>query len=205
MKTQGTKTKWKTYDGHSPVVAYFNKIALLSKKVIKQFDDNTFPLHLKKNELLLKPGSVADHLYFIEKGVIQGFIKEEKKKITTWINEENEIVGSIRTLGTNDLCREYLQALEETDLVAMPVAFTEFIFETFPETNFICRRLWEYNYQGAEERAYICRITSAEKKYKRFMETSPQLINRISLKYIASYLGMTLETLSRVRSRKNKS
>lgn len=205
MRTKSAKTKWNTPDGHSPVVAYLNTISLLSKKVIKEFDDHTFPVHLKKGSLLLKPGSVADHLYFIEKGVIQGYIKEERKKITTWINEENEIVGSIRTLGTNDLCREYLQALEDTDLVAMPVAFTEFIFDTYPETNFTCRRLWEYNYQGAEERAHICRITSAEKKYNRFMETSPQLINRISLKYIASYLGMTQETLSRVRSRKNKS
>ncbi len=204
MEKLGAKTKWNTADGHSPVVAYFNKIALLSKEAVKEFDNHTFPVHLKKGDLLLKPGSVADHLYFIEKGVIQGYIKEERKHITTWINEENEIVGSIRTLGTNDLCREYLQALEDTDLVALPVVFTEFIFDTYPETNFICRRLWEYNYQGAEERAHICRLTSAEKKYKRFMETRSRLINRISLKYIASYLGMTLETLSRVRSKKNK-
>lgn len=198
---RNTKNKWNTPDGHSPVIAYFNKIAILSKEVVKEFDDHTFPLRLKKGSLLLKPGSVADHLYFIEKGVMQGYIKDDGKEITTWINEENEIVGSIRTLGTTNLCQEYLQAIEDTRLVALPVAFTEYIFKNFPETNFIGRRLWEYNYRGAEERAHICRITSAEKKYKRFMETRPELINRISMKYVASYLGMTLETLSRVRSR----
>jgi len=153
---------------------------------------------------LLTPGSVADHLYFIEKGVIRSYVKEEERQITTWITEENEIIGPTRTIGTNNLCQEYLQALEDTDLVALPVDFTEFIFNTYPETNVVGRRIWEYYYRKAEERAHICRITSAEKKYKHLMETRPELINRISLKYIASYLGMTLETLSRVRSRKNK-
>jgi hypothetical protein len=58
----------------------------------------------------------------------------------------------------------------------------------------------EDNYRGAEERAYICRVPSAEKKYQRFLATRPGLTNRISLKYIASYLNMTNETLSRVRA-----
>ena len=197
--------KWETINGHSPLIAYLNMVSSLSKEIIRQIDDNTFPLFIEKGKLFLKPGSPTDHFYFIEKGVIRGFIKEEGKQITTWINAENEIVGSIRTLGTNDLCREYLQALEDTNLVALPVALTEFIFNTYPETNFIGRRLWENNYKKAEERAYICRIPSAERRYKHFLETSPHLLNRISLKYIASYLGMTIETLSRVRNRQKKS
>lgn len=199
-----TPRKWNTHDGHSPVVAYLSSIAPLSKEVIKEIDEKTYPLFIQKKQLLLKPGSVADHLYFIVKGVIQGYFKDDGKQITTWINEENEIVGSIRTLGTTEPCKEYLQALEDCELIALPLAFTEYIFENYPETNFIGRRLWEYNYRGAEDRAFICRITNAEKKYKHFMKTKSSLVNRVSLKYIASYLGMTLETLSRIRSRQKK-
>jgi len=65
----------------------------------------------------------------------------------------------------------------------------------------VARRLWEDNYRGAEERAYLGRIPSAEKKYKKFIEKNPNLMNRIPLKYIASYLGMTVETLCRIRAR----
>jgi CRP-like cAMP-binding protein len=202
MKTEKLNTDWKAWGGHSPVAGYLSQIAPLAKEVIREIDEHTLPLEIKKGKFLLKPGSVTDHLYFIYKGVIQGCIKEEGKMITTWINEENEIVGSIRTLGTTNPCEEYLQALEDTMLIAIPVAFTEYIFTRYSETNFIARRLWEYNYRGAEERAYICRINSAEKKYKRFLIVHPDLIKRISHKYIASYLGMTLETLSRVRNRK---
>ena len=199
-----TSSKWATIDGHSPVVAYLKQIAPISPEVIHEIDANTFPLFIEKKKLLLKPGSSADNFYFIVKGVIHGFIREDGKQITTWINEENEIVGSIRTLGTNNLCQEYLQPLEDCELIVIPVAFTEFLFNTFPETNIIGRRLWEYNYRGAEERAYISRIPSAEKKYLHFLKTQFNLLNRISLKYIASYLGMTHETLCRIRTKQNK-
>lgn len=202
MNESQPNPKWNTIDKHSPLVAYLNSFVPISKEVISLIDDQTFPMKISRGKLLLKPGSVADKLYFIIKGVIQGYITEDGKQITTWINDENEIVGSIRTLGTNNLCTEYLQALEDCELVAIPVMFTEFIFDNFPETNVLGRRLWEYNYKGAEERAYIGRISSAERKYEYFMETQPNLINRVPLKYIASFLGMTQETLSRVRARK---
>ncbi|MGN6605020.1 MAG: Crp/Fnr family transcriptional regulator [Ginsengibacter sp.] len=197
--------KWNTAGGHSPVNAFFNSIAPISPGATNVFDQHTFPIQIKKNKLLLKPGSVADHFYFIVKGVVRGYIKEEGRQITTWIVSENEIIGSIRTLGTNTLCQEYLQALEDCELIAIPISVTEYVFDRFPETNVIARRLWEYNYRSAEERAYICRIPSATKKYDLFLKNYGHLMGRIPLKYIASFLGMTLETLSRIRSRQKNS
>jgi len=198
-------SKWETADGHSPVVSFFNSIAPLSAEAIKALDNHSFPINLAKRKLLLKPGSPADHFYFIVKGVVQGYIKEEGRQITTWIVAENEIVGSIGTLGTNNLCQEYLQALEDCVLVAIPISLTEKIFDTFPETNVIGRRLWEYNYRSAEQRAYISRIPSAKKRYDQFVKNYPHLLDRISLKYVASFLGITHETLSRIRSQQKSS
>jgi CRP-like cAMP-binding protein len=194
-------SEWNTPDGHSPVVSFFNAVCPLSKGAVKAFDKYTFPLFVNKKDFILKPGVVATNFYFIKSGVVHGFIKEEGKQITTWINEEHEIVGSIRTLGTDRPCEEYLQALEDCELIVIPIALTEELFEIYPETNTVARRLWEHNYRGAEERAYLGRITSAEKKYRKFIEKQPDLMNRIPLRYIASYLGMTVETLCRIRAR----
>ena len=202
MQTAG---KWATPDGHSPLIAFLNTIHPVSEEVVNIFDRDSFPLFVEKKKFILKPGAVPEYFYFIVKGVVQGFIKEEGKQITTWIVEENEIVGSIRTLGTSNVCEEYLQALEDCELIAFPIATTEFVFDHYPETNVIARRMWEHNYRGAEERAYLGRVPSAQKKYNRFIQTNPNLVDRVSLKYIASYLGMTLETLCRIRSRQNKS
>ncbi len=197
--------KWDTPDGHSPLIDFLNSIHPISNEVVKIFDRDSFPVFVEKKKFILKPGAVPEHFYFILKGVVQGFVKEEGRQITTWIMEEGEIVGSIRTLGTTNLCEEYLQALEDCQLIGFPIATTEYVFDHYIETNVIARRLWEHNYRSAEERAYLGRIPSAEKKYNRFVKTHPGLVDRISLKYIASYLGMTLETLSRIRSRQNKS
>lgn len=195
------KQIWKTPSGHSPIADFFNMIHPVSKEAIAVIDEQTYPVQIARGKYLIKPGESEPHLYLIVKGVIRAFIKEDGKEITTWINEENDVVTSIRNLGLDIASPEYLQAIENSSLIAMPYKLVEYLYEHFPESNVVGRKILEENYRGAEERAYICRIASAEKKYQHFMKTRPGLVNRISLKYIASYLNMTIETLSRVRSR----
>ena len=195
------KPVWKTPSGHSPIADFFNMIHPISKEAIACIDEQTFPVQLARGKYLVRPGDGEPHLYLLLKGVMRAFIKEDGKEITTWINEENEVVTSIRNLGLDIPSPEYLQAIESSSLIAMPYKLVEYMYEHFPESNIVGRKLLEDNYRGAEERAYICRIASAERKYQHFIKTRPGLVNRISLKYIASYLNMTIETLSRVRSR----
>jgi len=195
------KQIWKTPSGHSPISDFFNMIHPISREAIVLLDEQTYPVQIARGKYLLKPGDTVPHLFFILKGVIRAFIKEDGKEITTWINEENDVVTSIRNLGLDISSPEYLQAIENSSLIAMPYALVEYLYEHFPESNVVGRKILEENYRGAEERAYICRIASAEKKYQHFIKTRPGLANRIPLKYVASYLNMTIETLSRVRSR----
>lgn len=201
--TTSPDNQWKSTGGHSPVALFFNAVHPISEEAFNRIDAETYPVTIQKSRFLLKPGSTGDALYLIMKGVIRAYIVEDGKEITTWINEENQIVGTIRNLGLSIPSEEHLQAIETTHLVAIPYALIEELYEKIPEANVIGRKLLEASYRDAEERAYICRIPSAEKKYKRFVETRPTLANRVALKYIASYLGMTLETLSRIRNRRS--
>lgn len=75
------------------------------------------------------------------------------------------------------------------------------LYNQYPEFNITGRKILQHYYRDAEARAYIVRLTSAEKKYNHFIEKYNHLANRIPLKYIASYLGITIETLSRVRKK----
>lgn len=194
-------TIWKTADQHSPLSSFFNAVHPLSENAIRCIDQNSHLLEVAKGKYLIKPSQDVPELFFILEGVVRGFIREDGKEITTWINEEHDVVGSIRSLGLKIPTKEYVQAIEHCSLVSIRYDVIEYLYANFPETNVVGRKMLEENYRGAEERAYICRIPSAEKKYRRFMETNPGLINRVSLKYIASYLNMTNETLSRVRRR----
>lgn len=195
--------KWETESGHSPIADFFNMVHPIPEEAFTAIDRETFPVNIKKGKFIIKPGSSNDHLYFIVKGVVRGYIVEESKEITTWINEEQEVIGTIRNFGMSAPSEEYLQAIETCLLIAIPYKLIDYLYETFPASNIIGRKLLEESYRGAEERAYISRIPSAEKRYKRFIETRPNLANRVPLKYVASYLGMTLETLSRIRNKRS--
>lgn len=156
---------------------------------------------VRKRKMLLKEGTYCEHIYFIVKGAIRGFVREGQRDITTWITVENQLVSSIFGLHQRSLAVENMQALENCELLAMTLDDLNIMYEQLPESNILARKLLEIYYADAEKRAYIARLTKAENKYRAFLLHHEPLSNRIPLKYIASYLGMTLETLSRVRKK----
>ncbi|AZI27376.1 MAG: Crp/Fnr family transcriptional regulator [Pedobacter agri] len=193
--------RWKKYNNFSPLISIFKKFHPLNDEIEKRINQHTFPISYKKNKYLVSPVDRNKYLFLIVKGVVRGFIKDGVSEITTWIAQENEIVGTIRNLWIDGDSDEYLQALEDVDLIAIPHVLSEYLYENFAEANIVGRKMMELYYRSAEERAYLCRISSAEKRYKRFLVSFPDLINRVSLKYIASFLAVRLETLSRIRAK----
>ncbi|MDR3716277.1 MAG: Crp/Fnr family transcriptional regulator [Puia sp.] len=167
--------------------------------VTKFFGDHVHLVRLTRDQLLLEAGQVCGHYYFICKGAVRGFIKEGRKDITTWISVENEMVTSISSLDLSRPAFENMQAIEDTDLLAMSNKDLNLLYDTFPSFNITGRLLLQQYYRDAEGRAYISRLRNAETKYRYFLSHYNHLSNRIQLKYIASFLGITLETLSRVR------
>jgi len=195
------KDRWRKYNNVSPVVGVLKKIHPLNPDIEERINQSTFPVFFKKNKFIISPVDKNEHLFLIVKGVVRGFIKDEKTEITTWISKENEVVGTIRNLWLSGESEEYLQALEDVELIAIPHMLSEYLYENYTEANIVGRKMMELCYRSAEERAYLCRISSAEKRYKRFLVSFPDLINRVSLKYIASFLAIRLETLSRIRAK----
>lgn len=154
-----------------------------------------------KRKLLLKEGVLCEHVYFTVKGALRGFTREGQQDITTWITIENELVTSILSLDERVTSIENIQALEKCEMLAMHVSHLQEMYTRFPETNILARKILQRYYADAERRAFIARLTKAENKYRHFLLRHRDLANRIPLKYIASYLGVTLETLSRIRKR----
>ncbi|GGI25586.1 Crp/Fnr family transcriptional regulator [Pedobacter mendelii] len=193
--------RWKMYKNSSPLILVFKQFNPLNEEIENYINKHTFPVSFKKNKFIISPIDRNKFLFLIVKGVVRGYIKDGKTEITTWIAKENEIVGTIRNLWLEGDSEEYLQALEDVELIAIPHALSDYLYENFPEANIVGRKMMEIYYRSAEERAYLCRISSAEKRYKRFLVSFPDLINRVSLKHIASFLAIRLETLSRVRAK----
>jgi len=183
----------------SSLVTILNHFHPLSEGVAKFFKERAYVVSFNKGELLLEEGQVCEHIYFIKRGVVRGFIREGKKDITTWITAEGEMVSSILTFEAKGSSIENMQAIEDCEMLALTLADLQNVYEQFPEFNIVSRKLLQKYYCDAEGRAFIARLTNAETKYKQFLTRYSHFANRIPLTYIASFLGITLETLSRVR------
>jgi CRP-like cAMP-binding protein len=183
----------------STVISILNCFHPLSEGVIKFLKEHAYSCSFNKGELLLEQGQVCEHIYFIKKGVVRGFIREGKREITTWITGEGEMVSSILTFEEKGSAIENMQAIEDCEMLALTLVDLEKLYEQFPEFNIVSRKLLQKYYSDAEGRAFIARLTNAETKYRQFLTRYSHFANRVPLTYIASFLGITLETLSRVR------
>ena len=185
----------------SPFVAYIKGIHHISDAAREYINQKTFPLRMRKNEMLVTAGNICANLYLIRKGILRSYVKEGIKEITTWIANEHELVTCITSFGLDMPCRENIQAIEDCELYGVSYEDLEYLYDHFPEMNIVGRKILEKYYRDAEERAFIARLTEATSKYKHFAVTKHDLLTRVPLKFIASYLGVTLETLSRIRSK----
>ncbi|TCD10499.1 Crp/Fnr family transcriptional regulator [Pedobacter frigidisoli] len=190
-------------DDNKALIRFLNNLMPLSDEIIELAIQQTFNINVRKNSIITCPKEQTDDcLFLILKGIIRGFIIDEGKDITAWIVAENTLFGNIRNPGVlKPTYNEQYQALEDTDLIVLPYSFIDKLYDFFPETNILARKLLAINYHISQERSILSRIPSAESRYKQFQEGHPSIKFRVPLKYLASYLGMRVETLSRLRKK----
>ncbi|QNR86174.1 Crp/Fnr family transcriptional regulator [Pedobacter riviphilus] len=186
-----------------PLLKYLNELQPLRKEIIERVKTETFKISVRKNELLSNLSDISgDCLFFIVKGVVRAFVLDEGKDITAWLADENHLIGSIRNPGTLiPTYQEQYQALEDSELLILSYRFIDDMYTQFPETNILARKLLAINYHMSQERSILSRIPSAEMRYKQFKIGYPSIKSRVPLKFLASYLGMRIETLSRIRKK----
>jgi CRP-like cAMP-binding protein len=188
----------------SPLVEFINQIYPLTEEIRDFMVSKTTYRKVPKGRFLLKPGDLCKDYYYIHKGILRSYIKYDEKEITIWINPEGEITTSIRSIAGSRISEEYIQVIENAEVVVIPFEAMNEMYDRFPEMNRVGRMLLEEYYAASEERVFIARLPNAQTRYQHFINSRPELLNRIPLKYIASYLGITLETLSRLRAKKMK-
>lgn len=156
---------------------------------------------LSRKEYLLKQGRVSKEICFIEKGLLRCFYIKDDKEVCSWFMKEGDVIISVESFFTQQSSNESIQALEDCIIYYITYDELQHIYKTFPEFNFIGRVLTEQYYTLSEQRLYSIRMQRSFERYDFLMEKHPELIQRVPSKYLASYLGITVETLSRIRSK----
>jgi CRP-like cAMP-binding protein len=156
---------------------------------------------LTKNEYLITEGNVCRHLYFVEHGALRGYYNLDGKEITHWFGFANDFVTSFHSFITQQPTVENIQLLEGSILWSISKDKLNDLFKQFPEIDRLVRIAYEKYYIRLEERFVNAQFKTATERYENLLSDSPHIIERVPLGYLASYLGVSQETLSRIRNR----
>ena len=158
------------------------------------------PMKFAKGQMILSEGEVCKHVYYIEIGLIRQFYFKNGKQITEHLGEDRSIFMCIESLFREEPTKLQVEALEPTWIYALPKHKLEQVALHNVNIQILYRKILEESLITSQVHADLVRFETAQARYKRMCKLSPQVILRAPLVYIASYLQMTPETLSRVRS-----
>jgi CRP-like cAMP-binding protein len=154
-----------------------------------------------RNEFLVSEGKICRHLYFLEQGALRGFYNLDGKDITHWFAFENDFVTSFHSFITQQPAVENIQLLEGSVLWAISKESLSKLMNEYHELERLVRIAYEKYYLRLEERFVNAQFKTATERYQSLLMQTPHILERVPLGYIASYLGISQETLSRVRAR----
>ena len=158
------------------------------------------PVKYGKGEMILTEGEVCRGISYIEKGLVRQFYNKNGKEVTEHLGVDHTIFMCIESLFKEEPTRLQVEALEATLVYILPKAKLEAAAIRNVNIQMLYRKILEESLIQSQVHADLMRFETAPNKYKRLCELSPQVVLRAPLTYIASYLQMTPETLSRIRS-----
>jgi CRP-like cAMP-binding protein len=157
-------------------------------------------IYLKKNEELQPIGHTCRTIYFVKKGIARIYYYKDGIDVTESFSFENSIIARVESLFTEKPSRKAIQIVEDADIIAINATKLFKLYDTHPQIERLFRKIFEKGYVETVNRIESLQFHTAEERYLALLQESPDVLRRIPLKYIASYLGITQVTLSRIRA-----
>lgn len=158
------------------------------------------PRKYAKGEMVLSEGEICTSIIYIDKGLLRQFYLKNGKEVTEYLAVEGSIMMSIESLFKEVPSVQQIEAIEPTIVYELPKKRLEEVALHNVNIQILYRKILEESLIVSQVHADLVRFESAENRYRRMCKISPQIALRAPLLFIASYLQMTPETLSRVRT-----
>lgn len=160
------------------------------------------PVRVRRNTILLRHGEVCKYVWFVAKGCVQVFVYDaEANEMTRDIVLENNWVSELISFGNRQPATENIRTVEPCELLAIDREGFQKMMETVPQFEVVYRQILEASYANSVYRINTFVSMNALDRVKWLMEHKPKFLNRLSNKLVASYLGISQETLSRLKSK----
>jgi len=183
----------------SQLKIFFRRLVDFSDEEFEEVKDFFHPQKIKKGEFLCVPGETAHEIGFILKGAFRIFYLVEGKESTRFLGCENIFITSSPSFTSQTPSIEYVEALENAELLMLSFQDLQAMYRLSHKWERMVRLLAEYSYVEQQQRIYSLIALSAQERYESLVQNRPDLIQRIPQYIIANYLGISPETLSRIR------
>lgn len=159
------------------------------------------PMTLKKGEYFLKSGHYSDRLGFVQSGIVREFVEIDNREVTKWISTKGYFVVDLSSFVFKQQARWNIQALTDCELYVIDKNDYQKINDVLPQWAILEKLFIAKCFTVLEDRVLQHLALSAEERYQQLFNYNKELFNQVPLQYLASMLGMTPETFSRIRKK----
>jgi CRP-like cAMP-binding protein len=175
----------------------------LTEEEIKLTMSSYVPQNIKANDFFLKEGEVCNYIGFVTKGLLRSYFYDDyANEITTDFFPEGTLIIAFDSFNNRVPSKEYIKTIEDSELMVVRYERQKELYQLVPAWNQICKDLADVKSREMLDRASSFQILSAAERYQKFCNENPQLLQRVNLGFIASYIGVDNATLSRIRKKK---
>ena len=153
-----------------------------------------------KSEIMISMGAIADDLYFLREGSARAYYLKDGKEITDWFAFEHDFICAINSFYTQVPSPHYVSSIEPIVAGVIHAPDMLMLCQRHHDFEHLCRNITTDIMLRMQQRIVELQFETAQQKYQNLLIKYPDIANRVAVGYIASYLGITLETLSRIRS-----
>lgn len=181
---------------------YLSNVLDIPKDSIALCHHNLVKSTTKKGEFMLKAGEVCKHTIFVEKGLLRMYALDKNgKEHVIQFAPENWMISDRSSLFFNEKSHFYIDAIEETEMILLNNNFFTDLSVLVPESAAKIDLLLQKHIRSLQNRITSLLSDTAEERYLSFIKMYPDILQRVPLWMVASYLGITPESLSRVRKK----
>lgn len=189
----------KTQLMYQDLVSTINQFATLSEEEIEALSSCVKLQKLDKNVCFIDEGEIANYIAYVRSGYLRVHFNKEGDEITRDISSVNSFVTALTSFITKKPSFEIVSTITDCELLLISREDLNYLYQTYNKWQMIGRRVVEEMFVRSQKRIYSLLTRTAEERYMKLFTDKPDMLQNVPLQYIASYLGITSQSLSRLR------
>ena len=186
----------------STLLTKLNEITDLSEESGSEFLNAWKYWNVPNDHFLVRQNAISDYIYFLNKGVVRIYYRKLEKEVTEWIAMDEQFFLSLASFYMRAPSQLIIQTLEPSEIYGIHHNDLMSLVDKYRDVERLLRNMMTGGFIMSQQRILSIQFESAQQRYEKLLAQQPNIIQRVPLSYIASFLGITSETLSRIRARK---